>query len=58
MSATLTAIDAITDDTLHALHPLLARLQTGHYLATLADIAVERVTDPARSWLVRDVATR
>ncbi|MBL8683925.1 MAG: hypothetical protein JNK05_32435 [Myxococcales bacterium] len=36
-----------------ALWPLLRELDSGHYLAALSDIALERVEQPNRSWLAR-----
>ncbi|MFO0562570.1 MAG: hypothetical protein U0269_31425 [Polyangiales bacterium] len=49
--AALGAIDTIEYETLTALLPLIGRLQTSHYLASLVDLAIERVDDSARSWL-------
>ncbi|MEU0402854.1 hypothetical protein ABZ318_21945 [Streptomyces sp. NPDC006197] len=38
--------------------PVLGELETGHYHALLLDLPLERVTEPARSWWYRRVATR
>lgn len=59
-NATLDAYRSIVDSltqidraALVDLWPLVARLASGHYLASLADVPIERVDDPQRSWLSR-----
>jgi hypothetical protein len=49
--AGIAAIELLNEATIEALRPLIDRLQTGHYMACLANLEVDRVTDPARSWL-------
>jgi hypothetical protein len=51
-------VGALTGDVLDAVAPLLTGLRSGHYLAVLADLDLEHVTDPARSWLDRRHALR
>lgn len=38
--------------------PLIEQLRSGHYRAHLADLALDRVTDPGASWLIRRRALR
>ncbi|MGW9115242.1 hypothetical protein ACWGRV_01150 [Streptomyces sp. NPDC055663] len=54
----LADIDGLGSGALDAAAPLIEELPTGHYRAHLADLALERVTDPAASWWVRRRAVR
>ncbi|MCT2541741.1 hypothetical protein [Streptomyces atratus] len=54
----LADVDDLCSDVLDAIAPLTEELPTGHYRAHLTDLALERVTDPAASWLVRRRALR
>jgi hypothetical protein len=51
--ASLERIDAVDEEKLAALRPLIDRLQTGRCLAALTDLAIERVDVPTQSWLAR-----
>ncbi|MFJ8850417.1 hypothetical protein [Streptomyces sp. NPDC102437] len=54
----LADVDGLGSGVLDAAAPLIAELPTGHYRAHLADLALERVTDPAASWWFRRRALR
>lgn len=47
------AIAELTPTVIQQLAPLLHPLASGHYLASLVDLAVERIDTPERSWLER-----
>ncbi|MFJ7252864.1 hypothetical protein ACIQWV_09810 [Streptomyces sp. NPDC098085] len=49
----LADVDDLGAGVLDAAAPLIGELPSGHYRAHLADLAVERVTDPAASWWAR-----
>ncbi|MCX4731042.1 hypothetical protein [Streptomyces sp. NBC_01363] len=49
----LADLDDLGSGALDAAAPLIEELPTGHYRVHLADLALERVTDPAASWWVR-----
>lgn len=51
--AQLRDLRALDPDVLAALTPCLARLRTGHYLASLVDLEIEQVDADDRSWLTR-----
>ncbi|MBL8721783.1 MAG: hypothetical protein JNL79_37700 [Myxococcales bacterium] len=51
------AMDHVDSAALEVLWPLLRELDTGHYLASLVDLPLERVELPARSWLASRGAT-
>ncbi|MFB7080489.1 hypothetical protein [Streptomyces sp. NPDC056308] len=53
LRAALADIDDLGSGALEAAAPLIEELPTGHYRAHLADLALERVTDPAASWWSR-----
>ncbi|MEV4133258.1 hypothetical protein AB0J72_13950 [Dactylosporangium sp. NPDC049742] len=46
-------VTALDGDVLDAVAPLLTGLRSGHYLAALADLDLELVSDPAASWCMR-----
>jgi hypothetical protein len=46
-------VRALSEALFDVLHPLLASLRTGHYVAALVDLDLERVGDPQDSWLWR-----
>jgi hypothetical protein len=46
-------VGALSGAVLDAVAPLLTGLRSGHYLAALADLDLEHVTEPAGSWLQR-----
>ncbi|GAB3830128.1 hypothetical protein ACFPIJ_31500 [Dactylosporangium cerinum] len=49
----LADVGALSGDVLDAVAPLLTGLRSGHYLAVLADLDLQHVTDPAASWCSR-----
>ncbi|MFD0341846.1 hypothetical protein ACFVH0_24730 [Streptomyces sp. NPDC127117] len=53
LRAALADIDGLDSGALEALAPLIEELPSGHYRAHLADLALERVSDPAASWWFR-----
>ncbi|MFD7492426.1 hypothetical protein ACFV8T_08395 [Streptomyces sp. NPDC059832] len=53
LRAALADLDDLGSGALDAAAPLIEELPTGHYRAHLADLVLERVTDPAVSWWVR-----
>lgn len=46
-------VEALDEGLLIALTPYLTTLRTGHYIAFLVDLDLERVQAPERSWLTR-----
>jgi hypothetical protein len=54
----LADVPDLTPDLVVAATPLLGALRTGHYVATLVDLDLERVTDLRDSWLLRRVPRR
>ncbi|MEU6620028.1 hypothetical protein ABZ926_04460 [Streptomyces litmocidini] len=58
MRGRLAALDRLDTALFLEWSPVLGELETGHYHALLLDLPLERVTEPARSWWYRRVATR
>lgn len=51
--STVATIDHVDEAAIDTLWPLVQQLDSGHYLAKLADIPLERVERADRSWLAR-----
>lgn len=54
----LAEVTTVSEELLDALRPYLTTLRTGHYLARLVDVDLERVERPEASWLTRRAENR
>ncbi|WP_326660196.1 hypothetical protein [Streptomyces sp. NBC_00385] len=58
LRSALADVAGLAPGILDAAAPLVEQLRSGHYRVHLADLALERVTDPGASWLTRRRALR